>query len=156
MYSPRLIVTLNNIAQRYQDLIKRAIQEVLNQPRYRNTGAGVSSVTVEVESGDQNNAPKIKVSFDDHLVVLNMGKVQWTRLPNMGELLAWAETKRKNEKEASQLAWATAWKQKKFDTWKPKLWRKRSLSAVLKEMNQLILAEYDAAIDKDLQDAVNV
>jgi len=156
MYSARLVDTLNEIAQRYQPLMLKSVQEVLSQSRYRNTGAGVASVTVDVEAGDVNKAPAIRISFEDHLIFLNQRKIEWTRLPNMKNLVAWAETKKSNEAEAKQLAWATAWDKKKNDTWKPKLWRKKSLSTVLKEMNALILSEYDKAIEEDLQDATKV
>jgi len=156
MYSPHLVDILNGIANRYRPLIQKSIQDVLNQPRFRNTGAGVASVTVDVVPGDTNKAPTIKIDFDDHLIFLNQRKIQWTRLPDMKEMIAWAETKRSDEKEARQLAWATAWDKKKNDTWKPKLWRKKSLSAVLKEMNVLILAEFDKAIEEDLQMATKV
>lgn len=156
MYSARLVNTLNDIAETYRPIMQKSIQDVLNQPRYRNTGAGVASVLVEIVSGNENKAPDIRISFDDHLIVLNQRKVQWTKLPNLGKLVEWAATKTPNEMAAKKLAFAVAWDKKKNDTWKPKQWRKKSLSAVLKEMNQLILSEFDKAIEQDLVDSTKV
>lgn len=153
MYSPRLVEALNGIANEYGGLIERAVKDVLSQPRYSNTGAGVGSVRVEVIAGDSSKAPAINVTFDDHLIMLNNRKLQWTRLPNINELMKWASTKKDNEKEAKQLAWATAWNQKKYDIWNAKPWRKRSLSQVLKSMNEELLKKYDEAIEADLVEA---
>lgn len=156
MYSENMVRALNEIAHRYGDIMGRSIQEVLNDPKYRNTGAGASSVKINVVDGDLNTSPRVEITFDDHLIVLNKRRVEWTRLPNMKGLLAWAETKTPSEKEATQLAWAVAWDKKKNDTWKAKPWRKKSLSEVLKEMNELMVKEFDAAIEKDFQQAVKI
>lgn len=152
-YSPRLVEVLNAIAMDHSGLIERSVKDVLSQPRYKNTGAGVDSVRVEVITGDASKAPSINVTFDDHLIMLNNRKLQWTRLPNTDELLKWARTKKDNETEAKRLAFAVAWQQKKYDTWKPKPWRKKSLSQVLKTMNEELLRKYDEAIEADLVDA---
>jgi hypothetical protein len=154
MYSEITISKLNAIAQRYKDLIQQSVQSVLSQ--YKNTGAGVDSVVVDVVDGNASKAPQIIIQFDDHVLILDKRKVQWTKLPDMKDMLAWAETKKPTREEAEQLAWAVAWDKKKNDTWKPKSWRKKSLSGVLKEMNQLILQEYDEAIEQELQNAIKV
>lgn len=150
MYSPRLVITLNDIANRFAPIMQRSIVAVLSQPRYKNTGAGVASVTVEVDAGDANKAPALQIQFEDHLIFLNQRRIEWTRLPDMKEMIAWAETKEPDPKKAKRLAFAVAWDKKKNDTWKPKLWRKKSLSEVLKDMNQELLKQYDAAIEADL------
>ena len=153
MYSPRLVITLNEIAQRFAQLIHKSIVEVLSQPRYSNTGAGVDSIKVEIIAGNSTQSPSLNITFDDHLIMLNKSKIEWTRLPDMKNLMAWAETKTSTLKEAKRLAWAVAWDKKKNDTWKPKLWRKKSLSQVLKDMNEQLLQAYDEAIEADLVDA---
>lgn len=154
MYSQITIAKLNDIAQRYRGIIQQSIQNVLSQ--YKNTGAGLASVTVDVVEGDASQAPQINIQFDDHVLILDKRKVQWTKLPDMKAMIEWAETKTTTRDQAERLAWAVAWDKKKNDTWKPKAWRKKSLSGVLKEMNQLILQEYDAAIEQDLQQAIKV
>ena len=141
---------MNAIAHRYRPIIQKAIHDVLSDARYRNTGAGVASVTVDVADGDTNKSPVIQIEFDDHLNLLDKRKLQWTQLPNMKKLLEWAATKESDPKKAKRLAWGKAWQQKKYDTWKAKPWRKRSLSAVLKELNELVLSEFDKAIEEDL------
>jgi hypothetical protein len=155
-YSENTVNKLNEIAHRYRDLVHKAIHDVLSQPPYKNTGAGAASLTVDVIDGDQNKAPQIVIHFDDHLLFLDKRRMQWTKLPEMKELIAWAETKRTNKEEAAQLAWATAWDKKKNDAWKSKPWRKKSLSKVLKEMNELIVAGFDQAIEEDLKQAAKV
>lgn len=156
MYSENTVIKLNDIAQRYRDVIHQAIHAVLSQDLYKNTGAGAASLVVEVIDGDSNKAPQILISFDDHLIFLDKRKMQWTKLPNMSKLMEWAETVKPDKKEAHRLAWAVAWDKKKNDTWKPKPWRKKSLSNVLKEMNALILEAFDKAINEGLEKATTV
>lgn len=153
MYSDRLVIVLNEIAHEFAPQMHRSIVDVLSQPRYTNTGLGVASVKVEVVAGNELTAPSLAISFDDHLIMLNKSKMEWTRLPNIERLVAWAKTKQPDEKKAEKLAWAVAYDKRKNDTWKPKLWRKKSLSQVLKEMNEELVKRYDAAIEADLVDA---
>jgi hypothetical protein len=156
MYSPRLVIILNDIAHRHQSIIKHSIQEVLRGPKYSNTGAGAESVTVDVVEGDVTKSPVIQITFDDHVKLLDKRKMQWTELPDMKKLMEWASTKRDDPKKAEKLAWAVAWDKKKHDTWKAKPWRKKSLSAVLKELNQNVLAAFDQAIEQDMQEAATI
>lgn len=155
IYSESTVIKMNGVAHHYQELIYRAVHSVLSEPRYRNTGAGVNSLKVEVIDGDANKGPQIIIAFDDHLIFLNQRKIEWIKLPVMKDLIAWAETKTSSNREAVRMAWAVAWDKKKKDTWKPKLWRKRSLSTVLKEMNVLVLKAFDEAIEEDFIKAVN-
>lgn len=155
MYSPRLVDKLNAIAYQYKDVMLKAIKEVLNQPRYRNTGAAVDSLEIEVIEGKADRAPEIVITFDDYVIYMDKRKLSWTKLPEVKNLIAWAETKTSTTQQARKLAWAVAWDKKKNDTWKAKPWRKRSLSGVLKEMNAKILEAFDKAIDEDLQQAIN-
>lgn len=156
MYSPNTVTRLNEIAHEYRDLIHQSIHDVLSQPRYKNTGAGAASLTVDVIEGDSDKSPSIKITFADHLIFLEKRKIQWTKLPEMKKMIDWAETKRSDKAEAKKLAWATAWNKRKFDTWKPKAWRKRSLSSVMKEMNDMITKAYDEVINKDMAEASSV
>jgi hypothetical protein len=157
MYSDNMISTLNEIAQQYRSIIYQAIYAVISQPPYTNTGAGAQSLTVDVIEGNATEAPKMQILFDDHLQILGKRKIEWTKFPKMQELIAWAETKKSTEQEALQLAWSVGWKQKTQDLWKPKpAWRKKSLSSVLKEMNELVLKAFEEAIEKDLQQATKV
>lgn len=156
MYSENTVMKMNDIAQRYKDVIHQSIHAVLNEDRYKNTGAGAASLVVEVIDGDRNKAPQIKITFDDHLIFLDKRKMQWTKLPNMKRLLEWAETIKPTQKEAERLAWAVGWDKRKNDTWKSKPWRKKSLSNVLKEMNKIILEAFDQVIEEDLQKSIKV
>jgi len=149
-YSPRLVNKLNDIAHHYKDLVSRSLHAVLQQ--YSNTGAGLASLTVDVVDGNENIAPQIKIGFDEHLIYLNQKKPQWTKLPDVERLIIWAKTKGKDDKQAKKMAWAIAWNMKKHDTWKRRPWRKKSLSQVLKEMNELITSEFKQAV---VDDAVN-
>lgn len=154
MYSDEVVTRLNAIANQYRDILYRSLRDVLSQPRYTNTGAGLSSLTVDVIQGTQTKSPQLVVTFDDHILFMDKRRLQWTKLPDMKGLLAWAETKTSSEKEARKLAWAVAWDKKKNDTWKPKLWRKKGLGPALREMNQVILASYEAAIEQELAQSV--
>ncbi|HEY3403900.1 MAG TPA: hypothetical protein VGK59_10965 [Ohtaekwangia sp.] len=156
MYSERLVNTLNEIANRYQGIIYDAVYDVISKKPYKNTGAGAESLRIEITSGDANTAPVVNILFDDHLIYLNNRKLEWTKLPNMEGLIAWAKTKEPDEKRAKRLAFAVGWDKAKHDTWKARPWRKKSLSKVLKEMNQMIVAEFDKAIEADLQEAARV
>lgn len=144
---------LNDIAHLYKDLAHQSINAVLRD--IGNTGAGAASLTVDVIEGNATRAPQIVIHFDDHLIYLDRRKMQWTKLPEMKKLLEWARTVKPTEREADRLAWATAWDKKKNDTWKPKSWRKKSLSKVLKDMNDIILKAFDECIDQDFQQAAN-
>lgn len=152
-YSPEIVDKLNEIAHRYQDLIHQSIHAVLISERYRNTGAGAASLVIEVIDGSSDHAPQIRITFDDYLIFLDKRKIQWTKLPKMQELIKWAETVKPTKKEAVQLAWAVGWDKKKNDTWKAKPWRKKSLSGVLREMNEMIVSMYDQVLEAELAEA---
>lgn len=154
MYSQEVIRGLNAIAYQYRDILRKSILDVLG--RYSNTGAGAASLTVEVIDGTADRSPQLVVKFDDHVLYLDKRRLQWTKLPDMRKLLQWAQTKKSSEKEAVRLAWAVAWDKKKNDTWKPKRWRKQGLGPALKEMNQRILAAYEAEIEAALKQAIKV
>lgn len=154
MYSQRTVDKLNEIAYYYSELMKQAINDVLRS--YSNTGAGAASVTIDVVEGDETKSPVIQINFDDHVLYLDKRRMAWTKLPRIQPLMEWAETKKSDPKEAKQLAWAKAWDLRKNNTWKPKRWRKRSLSSVLKEMNELIIKAYNEVIDADFQQAIDV
>lgn len=154
MYSENTVIKLNDVAHRYKNVIHQAIHDVLSQDRYKNTGAGAASLTVDVVDGDVNKAPQIRLTFDDYVIFLDKRRMQWTKLPNIQKLTEWAETVKPDRKSAERLAWAVGWDKKNNDTWKSKPWRKKSLSKVLKEMNDLLLKEFDAAINEDLVDAI--
>lgn len=154
MYSPETIQGLNAIARQYQDILRKSILDVLS--RYTNTGAGAASLRVEVITGTADRSPQLVVRFDDHVLYMDKRRLQWTKLPDMREMLQWAQTKKSNEKEAVKLAWAVAWDKKKNDTWKPKRWRKQGLGPALREMNQRILAAYEKDLEAALSKATKV
>lgn len=156
MYSDLLVSKLNDIAHRYRDLIHKSLHEVLSQPQYKNTGAGLASLTVDVIDGDHNIAPKIVIHFDDHLLLLDKRKMQWTQMPDMKNLLAWAATKKDKPSEIKKLAWSTAIQQQTNDVWKAKPWRKKSLGSVLKEMNEVILQGFAEVIDIEFNNATKI
>lgn len=171
MYSPRLVEKLNAIAHEYRDKIVREITTVLSQPKYMNTGAGLESLRVEVIPGTQSKSPDIIITMDDYVNIINKRKAEWTKMPPIEELEQWAQTREfkgpvpgyKNGlapnlppwKAKQRILWAIAKSKQKFDIWKPKPWRKKSLSNVLKEMNALVLLDFDKAINDDFQMAAN-
>lgn len=152
MYSERTVMKLNEIAHRYRGLIHQAIHDVITK-NIRNTGEAAASLTVDVIEGDRNRAPELVVSFVDYLIYFNHRRIEWTKLPNINKLTQWAETKVADKAAARRLAFAVAWDKQKNDTWKAKPWRRKGLSAVLKEMNQLVLDRFDQAIEEDMQEA---
>lgn len=156
MYSENTVMRLNDIAHRYKDIVYQAIYSVISQPPYKNTGEGAASLTIDVIDGTRDKAPELVINFADHLNYINKKKLQWTKLPKMEGLLKWAETKKSTKQEAEQLAWATAWDKKKNDTWKGMPWRKKTLSQVLKEMNEMVLKAFDEAIEQDFDAATKV
>ncbi len=153
MYSDILVIKLNAIAHQHAAIIYRSITDILNQPRYRNTGAGVQSLKVTVAEGDATKSPQILIHLDDHLVIIDKRRLQWTQLPDMKALTEWAETKTSDPKEVKRLAWGTAIKQKKFDAFKPKQWRKKAIGPALREMNKNLVMAFQQAIDEDMQKA---
>lgn len=171
MYSENLINTLNAIAYDYREKINVAMSEILSQPRYKNTGAGLASLTVDVIDGDSKKAPQIIISFADHLNLLDKRKMQWTKLPPIDDFEAWSETRTftgpvpgyKNGlapnlppwKAKQRIVWAIAKSKQKFDKWNGKPWRKKTLGSVLKEMNILVLSLFDKAIQEDFQKAAD-
>lgn len=150
-----MVDTLNNIASDYAGRLEAAIKTILSQARYTNTGQGVGSVSVDVRKGNTNESPALIVKLDDYVLLLDRSKMQWTKLPNMRKLIAWAKTKKSEEGEAKKLAWAKAWDMKKNDTWKPKKWRKKGLGPTLKEMNAEMLIAFDKAIEQDFQKEID-
>lgn len=152
MYSDRTVMKLNDIAHRYKDLIHQAVHDAIVK-NIRNTGEAAASLTVEVIDGNRQKSPEIVISFVDYLIYFNHRRIEWTKLPNINKLTAWAETKVPDKKAARRLAFAVAWDKQKNDTWRAKPWRRKGLSAVLKEMNQLVLDSFNEAIEEDLQEA---
>jgi hypothetical protein len=154
-YSTDQLIKLNDVAYEYRDKIYRSIYTELNQPKLKNTGAGLASLTVTVDEGNANRSPAIIVNVDQHIFRLESRGMQWTKLPNMKKLLEWAEHKKPGDpKAAKALAWGTAMDKKKNDTWKPKRWRRKSLSATLKDMNKELLAAFDRAIQEEMNKAI--
>jgi hypothetical protein len=156
MYSPELVIVLNQIAQVKRGEFESALTQVLNNPPYRNTGEGVNSVKVLVMPGTEAAAPQIKIEFADHLLFMDKRKMQWTKLPPISKLLPWAATRSTDPKQQKKIAWSKAWDLKKNDNWKAKPWRKKSLSAVLKEMNTEIIRDFGKAIEEMFQRATQV
>jgi len=154
-YSDNMVITLNNIASDYAGQMEAAIKTILSQARYTNTGQGAGCVSVSVQKGNTNESPALVVKLDDHVLKLDKSKMQWTKLPNMGKLIAWAKTKKSEELQAKKLAYAVAWDKKNNDTWKPKKWRKKGLGPTLKEMNAAMLVAFNEAIEKDFQEGIN-
>lgn len=150
-----MVETLNNIASDYAGQMEAAIKAILSQARYTNTGQGVGSVSVTVQKGNTNESPALIVKLDDYVLLLDRSKMQWTKLPNMTKLIAWAKTKKSEEGEARKLAWAKAWDMKKNDTWKPKKWRKKGLGPTLKEMNAAMLVAFEQAIEMNFQKEID-
>ena len=151
MYSPNIIEKLNAVAHQYRPIFVQAIQDTV----HNNTGTGAASVVVEVVEGNATKGPTIVINVNDHVILLDKRKLQWTKLPDVQKLMEWAKTKTSSDKDAKRLAWATAWDKRKNDTWKAKPWRKKSLGKVLRELNQMLLQAFDAAINEDLQEAIN-
>lgn len=171
-YSENLVNTLNGIAWKYRDIINRTLNEILKQPRYRNTGAGLASLHVDVVEGNKDRAPDIQITFADHLNLLDKRKMEWTKQPPIPNLEEWAETKTfsgpvpgyKNGlapnlppwKAKQRIVWAIAKSKQKFDVWKGKPWRKKSLSSVLADMNREIKIAFDDAVQRDLDKASKI
>ena len=151
-YSPELVNDLNKLARDYAPRAEIAIKQEI--AKWSNTGAAVNSVKVEIVDGKSNQSPALKISFADHLLVFNTRHPEWVGQPNMYALTAWAQTKRSNPEEVKKLAFATAYNQKKFDTWKPKYWRKKSLSQLLKELNKKIITEYKVELENAIKRAL--
>jgi hypothetical protein len=156
MYSPELVIVLNEIAEQRARKFESVLKALLNKPPYRNTGEGVNSVSVNVVPGNANKSPDIKIEGADHLIFMDKRKMQWTKLPVITSMLKWAATKTSDEKLQKRIAWAAAWDKKKNDTHKPKPWRKKSLSETLKEMNKEIVEAFDKAIEDSFQKATQL
>ncbi len=151
MYSDNLVIKLNELAQEYRGRMYAAIQTVLSQSRYTNTGKGLRSLKVTVIAGTREQSPSLVVNVDDYVVIINQSKLQWTKLPNTGNLIEWAKTKKSTIEEAKKLAFAVAYIKKTTDAHKPKKWRKKSIGYTLKEMNAEMVKAFEAAIEEDLQ-----
>lgn len=155
MYSDNQVQVLNAIADDYAGQLLASIKQVLNEPRYRNTGRGVGSVQVDVVKGDSSKSPALVVKLEDYVLLLDKSKMEWTRLPNIRNLVEWARSKQSDEKQAQKLAWAKAWDLRRNDNWKPKKWRKRALGTVLASMNDRMLKDFEQAIERDFQQVID-
>jgi hypothetical protein len=156
MYSPELVTVLNEIAEQKAKEFQSVLVNLLSKAPYRNTGEGVNSVTIEISAGTASRAPAIKINFADHLLLMDKRKLQWVKLPLVSKLMTWAATKNSDPKQQKRMAWARAWDLQKNDSHKPKPWRKKSLSATLKEMNQQIVVAFDKAIEESFQKATQL
>jgi hypothetical protein len=156
MYSPELVIVLNEIAQNKATEFQSVLVNLLSKPPYRNTGEGVNSVTIEITAGTASKAPEIKINFADHLLFMDKRKMQWVKLPLVSKLMTWAATKTDDPKQQKRMAWAIAYDRQKNDSHKAKPWRKKSLSVTLKEMNQQIVAAFDKAIEQSFQNATQL
>lgn len=156
MYSDNLVIKLNEIAQEYRAKMEASIKAVLSQSRYTNTGKGLRSLSVKVTPGTKESSPSIVVNVDDYVVLLNKSKMEWTKLPNTSNLIAWAKTKKTTETEIKKLAFAVAYIKKNTDAHKPKKWRKKGIGETLKEMNAEMTKAFDEAEQKDLDQAVKI
>ncbi len=170
MYSENLVIKLNTIAHNYRNQVNRSLNAVLNQPKYKASGLGLASLHVDVIDGDANKSPVITIDIDQHMIYLGSRKLEWTKLPDVRNMMQWGKIKSGTftkvpgykdgarvapEIAAKRVVFAIAVDKKKNDTHRPKKWRGKGLSAVMKEMNREIKAAFERAIEEDLQHTID-
>lgn len=160
---------LDAIAEQYGAQLMNDIQDVLNQPQFRNSGELAESLKLKITKASNKEAPKIIVEYAEQGFFIGYKSPRWTSLPKISELEKWAETKTfsfvpgysnkpniPEYKIKERIVWAIAKDKRKNDTWKQKKWKKAAgLGDVLKALNTTTMQAYVRDVETILADAIS-
>ena len=158
---------LNEIASQYGERLMQQVKVVFE--KYRNTGALLESLRLEIKPATDRTAPVITLHYDEQGYFIGYRNPQWSKLPIITELLAWSATKTFNTipgykssstlpeyKQRERVIWAIAKDKLKNDTWKAKRWkREANIGLLIKDLNNdTLLNGYKQEFQKILNAAI--
>jgi len=158
---------MNNVAYHFAIRLENNVKSVLNQEKYKSSGALAGSVRIKVKEADGYNSPVINLTVLEHGEYIGKRKLLWTKTPPASELTEWVQKngysdgsgnvpgyrngapKLSNFQRAERIAWAIAISKRKNDTrFRRQTWKKESFPDVLKAMNQKTMQEFGAHIER--------
>jgi len=159
---------LDALAEEYGPRLMADVKKAL--AKYSRTGEMANSVTLLITRATDTEPPRVIVQYADQGYYIGQKNPQWTRLPNVDDLLKWSENVQftgaipgyKNGaanlppwKAKQRVVFAIAYSKKKWDTHKPKPWKREAkLGDILKKLNTETIAAYKEAFQKVLTAAI--
>lgn len=160
---------LNEVASRFGSRLLNDVQRVLE--KYSRSGKLLSSVELRIIKATDKQPPRIVITYDDHGFFIGHRQMQWTKLPDMEKLGEWGNAINfsgpvpgyKNGlapnlppwKVKQRILWAIAKSKQKFDTHKPKRWKKEAkIGDIIKALNSDTVAAFSGEVERILTDAL--
>jgi hypothetical protein len=159
---------LDVLANEYGSRLLADVKKVFS--KYSRTGEMEESATLLITKASDTEAPRIIVQYADQGFFIGQKNPQWTKLPNIGDLSKWSENVEfkgavpgyKNGAPnltpwqiKQRIVFAIAFSKKKWDTHKPKPWKRQAkLGDLLKQLNTETFAAYKADCQKILTAAI--
>lgn len=161
---------LNSIASYYSREIYENTYKVLM--KYNVTGRLIDSVKVKWIKATSQYPPRILVIFEDYAKIFEIRQPLWNRMPPIDEMISFVKARNlvssgkipgykngapnlSDRKKDARIAYAVALSKRNNDRWRRKPWRKKSLSAALKAMNQITMETFRNEIENIMADAIS-
>jgi hypothetical protein len=165
MISARVQTLLNDIANRYGKQLLQQVERAMS--RYRRSGHLMESLELTIIRATDRESPRIVIIYADQGYFIGQRSPQWSQLPDMKNLQEWAKhidlkgpvSGYKNGvapnlppwKIQQRALWAIAFAKKKFDSHKPKRWKRDAkLPDLLSNLNEQTLKAFSAEIERVL------
>jgi hypothetical protein len=159
------------VAERYADRLIKDVRDVLSRPAYRRSGALESSLAVSVVPSTSTEPPKIVLTYAEQGFYIGYNSPMWSKMPNIERLKQWAkdvsftgpipgykDASKSNLppwKAIERRVWAIAMAKKKFDTHKPKKWKRAAgIGDILKELNAETYEQFAREIEHIMVDSL--
>ena len=160
---------LDNLAMQYGTRLLGDVQRVFE--KYSRSGKLAGSPELTVTRATDTEAPKIIITYADQGFFIGQRNPQWTKIPDFDKMEEWSQDIQfsgpvpgyKNGvapnlppwKIKQRIAFAIARNKQKFDTHKPKPWKREAkLGALLTELNEQTLRDYSKDVEDILTAAI--
>lgn len=160
---------LNVLSNQYGQRLLADVQRVF--AKYSRTGKLLESPELTITRASDAEAPKIIITYADQGFFIGQRNPQWTKLPNFDNMEEWAKDVQfsgpvpgyKNGvapnlppwKVKERIAFAIAKNKQRFDTHKPKRWKREvKLGTLLEELNKQTLENYTKDVEQILTAAI--
>jgi len=166
-------IKLDALASAYAARLLANVRQVFGQPQYSNSGELEDSVKVVTTRATETESPVIILTYADQGFFLGYKNPQWTKLPDINELIEWGEQRGldfgnipgytygtapnlSDEKKVERIIWAIAKNKRREDTWKPKKWKNAAkLGDLLKNLNADTMKAYVTDVENLLAESIS-
>jgi hypothetical protein len=160
---------LNEVAEVHGRKLLADVRGVFE--RLRRSGELLQSLELQVIKSTSKESPRILLTYADQGFFIGAKNLQWTKLPDITKLQEWAKNVQFTGrvpgykdgvapnlppwKVQERKLWAIAYGKKKFDTHKPKPWKREArIGDLIKKMNTDAIEAFSQAIESILTRAL--